>query len=422
MEIVQKAALGTVSPGDDEGSFEIVLSTGTKDRDGEEVKPEEWEQPLPEHITMDADHGMTAEKTVGSGKPTIEDGKMIVRGRWAKTPLAENIRSLVNDGHIKTTSVAFLRKTSVDQKSGNKVVTRELLNGAFVAVPANPEAVVLSSKAGARNNQSDAKTIQAIHDHAAALGATCEGQDGKSAKAVTDQSWDGSASRFSIEQWKSSTLIGPLGDPQSKSSYKLPVKEPNGDINSNAVHAAAAALAGGRGGVDAPGPEKAAAAKKLVGIYRQLKADPPDSLLKLAGAKAFLPDVTRKSEDPSALIAAIDASLDEACNQLGKVDLDSLPFQVQQALALVTSAGATVDHLMSLCGITDPDHADDDPSTPKVSSDETDQDDNESKPAAKPAAEKAANGSAAVDSVSESELQNQLSHIKIMAQIYRSSE
>jgi hypothetical protein len=421
MDVVLKNAVGTVSPGSDDGSFEIVLSTGTKDRDGEEVNSTEWEQPLPDHITMDADHGMTAEKTVGSGKPSIEDGRLIVRGTWAKTPLAQDIRSLVNDGHITKTSVAFLRKTSVDQKSGSKVTTRELLNGAFVAIPANPEAVILSSKAGARNNQSDVKSIQAIHDHTAALGASCAGSDEKAVKAVTNASWDGSAARFTIEQWKASTLIGPLGDPQSKSSYKLPVLEPNGDVNSNAVHAAAAALAGGRGGVDAPGPEKAKAAKRLVALYHQLKADPPDSLTKLAGAKAFLPEVARKSEDPSALIAAVDASLDEACNQLGKVDLDSLPFPVQQALALVTSASATVDHLMDLCGITDPDRQDEKPApkTDEADSSSDTQDDN-SKPAAS-AADKAAT-SAARASDDESALKAQLSHIQIMASIYGTSE
>lgn len=420
MDIVLKDAVGTVNPGSDDGSFEIILSTGTKDRDGEEVKPGEWETPLPEHITMDADHGMTAEKTVGSGKPSIEDGKLIVRGRWAKTPLAENIRSLVNDGHIKTTSVAFLRKTATDQKSGAKVTTRELLNGAFVAVPANTEAVVLSSKAGARNNQSDAKAIQAVHDHAVALGATCEGQE-KSAKAVTNQPWDGSASRFSLDQWKAATLIGPTGDPNSKGSYHLPIREPDGDINSNGVHAAAAALAGGRGGVDAPGPAKAKAAKELVSVYRsQLKADPPDSLLKLAGAKAFLPEASRKdgSPDPSALISAIDAALDEACNQLASVDLDALPFPVQQALALVTSAGTNADKLMEVCGITDPDHQDNDDSGSDKEPDAP-QDDNP-KPAAKPAAEKAA--AAAEASVSESDLKAQLSHIQIMAGIYGKSE
>lgn len=71
---------------------------------------------------------------------------------------------------------------------------------------------------------------------------------------------------------------------KSKGLCKLPIKEPGGAINRAAVHAAAAVLAGGRGGVQAPQEQKVAAAKRLVSIYRNdLKEDPPDSLLRLAG-------------------------------------------------------------------------------------------------------------------------------------------
>lgn len=142
-------AVGVVTKGADDaevdhGTFEVVLSTPTADRDGEEVKAEEWKTPLPDHITFDVDHGMSVATTVGSGTPEIaDDGKMIVKGRWASTDLAQQTRALVNEGHIKTTSVAFLRLGT----KGAGVAKRELLNGAFVAVPANPEAVVLASKA-----------------------------------------------------------------------------------------------------------------------------------------------------------------------------------------------------------------------------------------------------------------------------------
>lgn len=142
-------AVGVVTKGADDaetehGTFEVILSTPAEDRDGEEVKAEEWKTPLPDHITFDIDHGMSVATTVGSGKPEIDgDGKMIVKGTYASTPLAQQTRALVNEGHIKTTSVAFMRigKKGVD---GPK---RELLNGAFVAVPANTEALVLTSKA-----------------------------------------------------------------------------------------------------------------------------------------------------------------------------------------------------------------------------------------------------------------------------------
>jgi hypothetical protein len=64
---------------------------------------------------------------------------------------------------------------------------------------------------------------------------------------------------------------------------KLPVYEPNGDLNRNAVHAAAAALAGARGGVHSSPQAKRAAAKKLIRLYGRLKEPVPDSLRRIAG-------------------------------------------------------------------------------------------------------------------------------------------
>ena len=87
---------------------------------------------------------MSVATCVGSGKPFInDDGQLQVRGTFASTPHGQAVRTLVNEGHIDRVSVAFMEhKTKKDAKP-----QRELLNGAFVAVPANPEAVVLSSKA-----------------------------------------------------------------------------------------------------------------------------------------------------------------------------------------------------------------------------------------------------------------------------------
>jgi hypothetical protein len=128
---------------------------------------------------------MSVASTVGSGVPALDDqGRLVVRGTYASTPLAQTTRALVNEGHITSTSVAFLRKTQ-PVKGGAPKVTRELLNGAFVAVPANKEALVLSSKAlaeqaieqaakvGARNSSADQAHIQTAHDNLVSAGASC---------------------------------------------------------------------------------------------------------------------------------------------------------------------------------------------------------------------------------------------------------
>jgi hypothetical protein len=179
MDVVTKATADIVpADNDDEspnGAFNVILSTPTTDRDGENVATEEWKQPLPDHITFDVDHGMNVASTVGSGTPSIdEQGRLVVSGTYSSRPLAQETRSLVNEGHIRTVSVAFLRHTE-PVKGGKARVIRELLNGAFVAVPANPEAVILSSKAGARNSKTDQEHLQAAHDATVAAGASCDG-------------------------------------------------------------------------------------------------------------------------------------------------------------------------------------------------------------------------------------------------------
>ena len=174
-------ALADIAPVDDEsasGSFRVILSTPTEDRDGEEVLTNEWELPLPDHITFDIDHGMSVASTVGSGVPSIDvQGRLIVDGTYSSIPRAQEVRTLVNERHTRTVSVAFLRSV-VEGADGTRTIRRELLNGAFVAVPANPEAVVVDSKEldlkeGRRNASSDQERIQQLHDLALDLGAAC---------------------------------------------------------------------------------------------------------------------------------------------------------------------------------------------------------------------------------------------------------
>lgn len=71
-----------------------------------------------------------------------------------------------------------------------------------------------------------------------------------------------------------------------KDRCKLPVRStPGGPYNLNAMAAAAAALAGGRGGLDAPGDEKRKAARKLVRLYREAGKEPPAALRRVAGMR-----------------------------------------------------------------------------------------------------------------------------------------
>lgn len=90
-----------------------------------------------------------------------------------------------------------------------------------------------------------------------------------------------SESDYDNAQWRRACLIH-LADDDVKANHKLPVREPDGTLNRNGVHAAAAALAGARGGVDAPPEKKRAAARALIRLYRELEEEPPESIVRMA--------------------------------------------------------------------------------------------------------------------------------------------
>lgn len=190
MRVIRKdAAISNTGDADEfPGTFEVILSAPTKDRDGDTLLPEDWEQPLPDHITFDQDHAMTVAGTVGSGSPSIDDdGNLRVKGTYSSLQRAQDVRTLVNEGHIKTTSVAFMSKKVAKAEGDGYKIVRELLNGAFVAIPSNREALVLDSKAaktGARNNSKDAQTIQTMHDSTVSLGASCDAAAEDDAKSL----------------------------------------------------------------------------------------------------------------------------------------------------------------------------------------------------------------------------------------------
>ncbi len=102
---------------------------------------------------------------------------------------------------------------------------------------------------------------------------------------ISNRAWGGfSAADYTPEQYARACLIN-LNPPGKgdKALMKLPVREPDGTLNRNAIHAAAAALAGARGGVDAPAAAKRAAARALAGMYRAMGEPVPASIRQMIG-------------------------------------------------------------------------------------------------------------------------------------------
>jgi len=106
--------------------------------------------------------------------------------------------------------------------------------------------------------------------------------------AVSDKPWSNfTQADYSPEQWRRACLVDTgIGDPTLKGRYKVPVREPDGTLNRNGVHAAAGGH--GIGAVQGISTDtRRAAARKLVALYRNdLNEDPPESLLSLAGMRS----------------------------------------------------------------------------------------------------------------------------------------
>jgi hypothetical protein len=154
--IVTKAValVDTVETDDPNGAFEVILSAATLDRDGEVIDSRAFD-PLPDHIPFDIDHGMTVTTTVGSGRRTTpRTARCASRARSPRRALAQEVRTLVSEGHVRTTSVTFMAADrEPDEKGVQHVKTAELLNGTFTPVPSNREAVVLSPRRCTRDRR-----------------------------------------------------------------------------------------------------------------------------------------------------------------------------------------------------------------------------------------------------------------------------
>lgn len=96
---------------------------------------------------------------------------------------------------------------------------------------------------------------------------------GPTGKPVTDDEWDGSAGRFTDEQYQMSSAACEQGDGTVKQRCFLPHHEPDGRINRNGVHASAQRFAA----LQRPADAKATAAGHLRSHYTtDLDEDVPD--------------------------------------------------------------------------------------------------------------------------------------------------
>lgn len=243
------------------GGFTAVLSTPSLDRDGDRLEREEWIEPFQKRYVLDMDHGMSVADTIGSYEPFWDGDVIKMRAFFASTIKAQEARTLVNEGHIRSVSVAFM--TDKSKKSGE--ARREMLNAGLVAVPSNRDAVIedyksveddsdvkASPNAGGNNHGSgmggDRALLQAAHDALCHLGAVCfplvmpdadptGASDGanKSVDEVEEKAVDMASLEAAIEEFKSNLtqILAPQAEPVTEPPAESPAEPP-------AVEAAAA--------------------------------------------------------------------------------------------------------------------------------------------------------------------------------------
>lgn len=204
-------------------------------------------------IPLTLDHENTAEGTIGSLAAASDSAYGLkATFRFSSTSKAQDARTKAIEGHLNGLSIfgPIIQKSFETVGDRPVRILREvgLMTVGLTPLPANTDALV---------------TV---------------------AKAVVDTPWDGSAGRFTPEQWRRSCLIDTgVGEVTSKQRYKLPVKEPDGDLNRNGVHAAAGRL----GQVQVSAEKKAAAARALVRYYGEMGEEPPQGVRQLAKQAAL---------------------------------------------------------------------------------------------------------------------------------------
>ena len=164
----------------EEGSFEVVASSGKVDRLGDTINPKGWylknykKNPviLWSHSTGGMFGGTAIPPVAKAKKVWVEDEKELkIKGIWADTPFAQELRTLVEGGFLNAVSVGFLpliedekglieiegkmyrratdeeiEKGIYDSERGEKFMKQELLEVSWVSVPALPQALVSARK------------------------------------------------------------------------------------------------------------------------------------------------------------------------------------------------------------------------------------------------------------------------------------
>ena len=178
------------------GEFEVVASNAKIDRFGDTINPDGWvlanyrKNPVILWSHMAGGFGSEAVPPIARAtKVWVEDGQLKVKGVFAPTPFAQELRTLVENGFLNAVSVGFMplvedekgdmeidhkmyRRASEEEmkdftekgimEKGTKFEKQELLEVSWVAVPALPSALVTAREMGLQliTKELETKTVE----------------------------------------------------------------------------------------------------------------------------------------------------------------------------------------------------------------------------------------------------------------------
>lgn len=220
--------------------------------------------------------------------------------------------------------------------SGAKPVAHDLLELAAVPVPGDPAALMEREMAGMRALR-DGLDALLSDARAPSLARIDRGAipPHETPKADEGEEWDAGAEVKAAEGEdqlrRMHAWVDSDGDPDAKSSYKLPHHRADGTLIWRGTAAAMAALLGGRGGVDIPEDDVGAVYRHLARHYEQYDREPPELRRGSDDATAPIRNNRRASDSDEDWHDAAAAMVD-VFDRAGSIDSDDQRRRAYRAL------------------------------------------------------------------------------------------
>lgn len=242
----------------------FVATTDVLDRQGEIVTADGWQidNYRQNPVVLDSHDYRSIENILGIAREVREtEHGLEVDVMFNNTPRGRLADQLVEEGNLRAVSVGFISHEQEYDPKGKQPVKhtrKELLEVSVVAVPANPEALLIRGLVQQRGAHPPHMMPMAPED--APWDAAAEVRQAEGAEAL----------------WRMHAWRDDEGDPEAKSSYKLPHHRASSEVVWRGVAAAMAALLGARGGVQIPEGDRKGVYIHLERHYRQFEKEPPE--------------------------------------------------------------------------------------------------------------------------------------------------